>query len=50
MNTPSNFYRELESDVRMAWKLDRKRTIREGIELLICFGFFLGAVVLIYIL
>lgn len=44
----STFFEEIEETVREAWLLDRRRVIREAIELLWCWSLFMSAVILMY--
>lgn len=44
------FYQELKANIRDAWKLDRKKVIRIGIETGICAAFFIVAVILMFVL
>jgi hypothetical protein len=44
----STFYEDLESTVKEAWLLDRRRVIREAVELAVCWVVFMIAVVLMY--
>jgi len=36
--------------MKIAWDIDPKRVVREAISLVICFTFFLGIVILIFVL
>jgi len=45
-----SFYDELEKGVREAWLLDRKRIVKESIELAVCTVFFIIAVILMFLL
>ena len=44
----STFYEELEKSVKEAWLLDRKRVIREAMELAGCWALFMVGVILMY--
>ena len=44
----STFYEEIEQTVREAWLLDRRRVIRESVELAGCWVLFMVAVILMY--
>ncbi len=46
----STLFEEIEETVREAWLLDRRRVIRESMELAGCWGIFMIAVVLMYCL
>jgi len=44
----STFFEEIEETVREAWLLDRRRVIREAVELAVCWVIFMTAVILMY--
>ena len=44
----STFYEEIEQTVREAWLLDRRRVIREAVELVLYWLIFMIAVILMY--